>query len=131
MHWAICRFRRRAALAWIVGIGAALSETPALSHGLGERYDLPIPLGLFLAGAAAAVALSFLVVALALPAGARRRGAWLVLDDAPIVRQGLRLAARTVRLLSVAMFCFVIAAGALGAQGTVHNIAPIAVWVIW
>lgn len=37
---------------------------PAFAHGFGERFDLPIPLWLYLYGAAAAVLLSFVVVGL-------------------------------------------------------------------
>ena len=35
---------------------------PAAAHGFGQRYDLPVPLWLYVTGAAAAVALSFFVV---------------------------------------------------------------------
>src|ERR687898_2099844 len=37
---------------------------PALAHGFGPTYDIPIPLWLYLYGAAAAVVLSFLPLAL-------------------------------------------------------------------
>ena len=46
-----------------------LIATPARAHGFGERYDLPIPLSFYLAGAAAAVVVSFLIAALFLRAG--------------------------------------------------------------
>ena len=36
----------------------------AWAHAFGERYDLPVPLGYFVVGAAATVALSFVVAAL-------------------------------------------------------------------
>ena len=43
-----------------------LLATPglALAHGFGERYDLPVPLTLYVIGAGAAVGFSFLVIAL-------------------------------------------------------------------
>ena len=51
-----------------------LLPTPALGHGLGESYDLPVPLWLYLWGAFAAVGASFLVLLVAdtsLPAAGR------------------------------------------------------------
>jgi hypothetical protein len=40
-----------------------LSSAAADAHGFAERYDLPVPLNLYIGGSAAAVALSFVVVA--------------------------------------------------------------------
>ena len=36
----------------------------AYAHGFGERYDLPVPLWLYVGGAGATVALSFVVIGL-------------------------------------------------------------------
>src|SRR6266536_6338158 len=52
---------RTLAAAACVALGTA---APAAAHGFGQRYDLPLPLSLYLFGGAAAVALSFVVVAL-------------------------------------------------------------------
>ena len=41
-----------------------LSAGPALAHGCGPTYDIPIPLWLYLYGAAAAVVLAFVPLAL-------------------------------------------------------------------
>jgi hypothetical protein len=46
----------------ILAVGVALLAGPAYAHGFGERYDLPVPLWLYLTGAGAAVALSFVVI---------------------------------------------------------------------
>ena len=57
-----------------IGLAAAflpILGRAAAAHGFGVRYDLPVPLWLYLAGAGSAVALSF--VAIALFAGAPRR----------------------------------------------------------
>jgi len=49
---------------------AAVAPRPAIAHALGQVFTLPVPLGLYLAGAAAAVAASFVVaVVLVRPAG--------------------------------------------------------------
>src|SRR5262249_61863006 len=46
------------------GATVALFAGPANAHGFGQRYDLPIPLSFYLAGAAAVVVVTFLIVAL-------------------------------------------------------------------
>src|SRR5258708_20941141 len=43
---------------------AAVAADTAGAHGFGQRYDLPVPLGLWIAGAAAAVAFSFVAIGL-------------------------------------------------------------------
>src|SRR5260370_7095629 len=53
----------------ILTLGAAFGglcalAAPAWPHGFGQRYDLPLPLSLYLFGTAAAVILSFVVVGL-------------------------------------------------------------------
>ncbi|MGE5525006.1 MAG: hypothetical protein ACM3SS_14935 [Rhodospirillaceae bacterium] len=50
--------RARAALALLSGMPGA-----AGAHAFDARYDLPVPLSYFVAGATAAVALSFVVTA--------------------------------------------------------------------
>jgi hypothetical protein len=42
----------------------AAAPGTAAAHGFGQRYDLPVPLALWVTGAAAAVALSFVVIGL-------------------------------------------------------------------
>src|SRR6266702_4548715 len=41
-----------------------LFGAPAHAHGFGQRYDLPLPLSLYLFGTAAAVVVSFVIVGL-------------------------------------------------------------------
>lgn len=49
----------------IVALPLLFTHPPAAwAHAFGERYDLPVPLGYFVIGAAATVALSFVVAAL-------------------------------------------------------------------
>ena len=107
---------------------------PALAHGFGGSYNLPVPLWLYLYGAAAAVVLSF--VPLAMFAGKERGGTYhyprfdlfrvrslrAVLNAGPLVA-GLRL-------LSVALFALLIFAGLFGEQSG-YNVAPMFVWVVW
>lgn len=117
-----------------LGLFLLLPPTPALAHGLGETYDLPVPFWLYLFAAAAAVLISFVQVGLFVGEG-----------DAPhryprldLLRVGpLRalLTARpfltALRLLSVTLFVLVILSGLFGRQTPTGNFAPTFVWIIW
>jgi hypothetical protein len=105
----------------------------AFAHGLGQRYDLPVPLWLYLTGAAAAVALSFVVTGLFVrgnPGSASYPRLNLLQSRAgrffnhPMLLQ-------TCKLLSVILFVLVILAGLLGRQNPARNLAPPFIWVIW
>ena len=43
----------------LIAAACCIIATPAAAHGFGQRYELPVPLTLYLWGAAAAVVLSF------------------------------------------------------------------------
>lgn len=115
-----------------------LVSHPAFAHGLGQSYNLPIPLWLYLFGAGAAVLVSF--VPIALFAGERKGG-----EDTPyryprfdLLRVGfLRavLAGRAtllgLRLLSVGLFLLVVLTGLFGRQDADSNFAPTFVWIVW
>src|ERR1700740_115460 len=45
-------------------VASCAVATSAEAHGFGQRYDLPLPLSLYLFGTAAAVVLSFVIVGL-------------------------------------------------------------------
>lgn len=121
--------RVRSSRRCVTALGA-LWCSGAAAHGFGQRYDLPVPLFLYLSGAAAAVVLSFVVMAAfvrltpgnalmrAFDAGARR------LSIHPLVVIGGRLAA-------VIVLIAVVIAGFFGNPAPVKNIAPIMVWAIW
>ncbi len=122
----------------MVGVGLLLVAWPASSvhaHGFGERYDLPVPLGLYVAGSGAAVALSFVVIGLFV------RGA-PGLRDYPrlnllrwpgqgVVGFVLRAAVLLTRAAAVGVFVLVVAAGLLGDEAPTRNLAPTMVWVVW
>jgi hypothetical protein len=107
--------------------------SPAFAHALRQRYDLPIPLGLYLAGAGAAVALSFVVVALF-----TRRPLWRgtyprinLLRFWPFWMLAHHSVLFPCRLLSVGVFALIVLAGTFGNQNPFKNVAPTAVWVVW
>jgi hypothetical protein len=106
----------------------ALAARAAEGHGAGERYDLPLPLVYFVAGAALTVALSFVAAAVATRAAPRAASsAGLVLPLGPL---GLLLRG-AARLVGLALFVLVIAAGLLGDPHPMKNLAPTLVWIIW
>ena len=127
----LARFTRLGTgLALIVG---GLLETPAYAHGFGERYDLPVPLWLYLAGAGATVALSFVVI------GFFVRGTPGPHDYPRLNllrwRAGRALIHPTVvipiKVASVALFLLLIVAGLIGDSAPTNNLAPTLVWVLW
>ena len=112
---------------------AALIALPALgddalAHALAQRYDLPLPLGYFLAASGAVVAMTFVILALF----------WRHSDE-PIEARDYTILRGTVpdlvvtssQLLAVLAMTLLVVAGLFGNPGTFKNITPVAVWVIW
>ncbi len=100
----------------------------AVAHALAQRYDLPLPLGFFLAGAGAAVAVSFVVLALFWRSD---RGQF---DAATRPWTGGAIPhfiAGCCQAVGGALLLLIICAGLVGNQSTFKNIAPVAVWVAW
>jgi hypothetical protein len=107
---------------------------PALAqaHGFGLRYDLPLPLSLYLAATAAAIVLSFVVVGVFVrdtPGG--RAYPHVDLLRSPRAR---RIAAHgvapLVRLAALALALTTLAAGFLGNPDPYRNLAPTLVWIV-
>ena len=114
--------KRAAAAAALTLVGAS----PAVAHAIAERYDLPVPLGYFVAGSAAVVAVTFAIAALFVFAAPRLREERRVHPP-----DALCPLAHSVRGYGVAMFLLVLAAGLFGHEHPVRNIAPTMVWVGW
>jgi hypothetical protein len=109
------RALRAAAVAVLVwAVPALAGARPALAHGFGQRYDLPVPLWLYLYGAAGAVLLSFVVFGLFV--GERRAaGGYPRLNLLRFEFFRMTLASRAfisgMRVASVALFGLVILTG--------------------
>jgi hypothetical protein len=128
-----CRRRKPGVALAAVHTGFCAGAAPAAAHGFGQRYDLPLPLSLYLFGTAAAVVLSFVVVGLfarhapgarsypRLDLGGYRLGRWLA---HPALSALLKLIAAGLLVLTVT-------AGFFGNQDPYRNIAPTLVWIIW
>src|SRR5438445_2335932 len=109
-------------------IAATLALLPgeAAAHAFGTRYDLPLPLSLWLWTAGATVALSFVVFALVL-----RRGAGKVAYPRIALPVPHPLIIETIRAISFAAFVTLLACGLLGSQDPFRNIVPAFVWIAW
>jgi hypothetical protein len=126
------RFNCRPIAARLAAIlGFVIPAGPAQAHAFGARYDLPLPLEFYLAGAAAAVALSFVVMALFFRAPPGRSDL-LSLDQIGSRPKRIHpFAAGFLQIVSVGLFLLVIAAGFFGTQEPSANIAPTFIWIIW
>jgi len=111
----------------------SLAAPPALAHAFGVRYDLPLPLGLYLTGAGAAVLLSFIVMARFLKRHdkAAETSRFDLLDAPGLGWLGSSVVLNTIRGLSVAVFALLLWAAFFGNANTFRNIAPPFVWIIW
>ena len=117
----------------LLAVLAALATTPVYAHGVGDRYDLPLPLSYFAAGGAAAVALSFVIIGLVVKRESRvvsyprfnlLRYSWLEsLLGGPLLWP--------VKTFSVFLLGLVIAAAFAGTNLPEGNFSPAFVWIIW
>ena len=104
---------------------------PAYGHGFGLRYDLPLPLTLWIIGAACAIVLSFVVISIAVRANASAGAQQAVVRwhiDYSVTSPAIRL---VVQVLAVAALVLVVAAGIAGDQTPTRNFAPTAIWIAW
>lgn len=128
------RHVRITVLALVLLLPALLYAKPALAHGLGRSYDLPLPVWLYLYGAAAAVLVSFVPISLFAGKPHAPRG-YPRFDLFRIGPLRALLNARPfltgLRLLSVALFLLVILSGFFGQQMSSSNFAPTFVWITW
>ena len=109
-----------------------LLPAPLYAHAFGQRYDLPIPLSYFMAGAAATVALSFVVIGMFLRGGsAEYRYPRFNLLSLPGAALTSRIKALVAQVISVLLLLLVIAASLFGSDNPLTNLSPTFVWIIW
>lgn len=109
----------------------ALAAAPgtASAHAFGARYELPVPVWLFIVGAALTVTLTFVVVAAFAGRHLERFAAWrLDFSANALPRAFLVRALQTAGLVGLAL---VIVAGLIGTRDPNRNIAPTLVWIVW
>jgi hypothetical protein len=110
----------------VVAIALA-APVPAQAHAFAERYDLPLPLGFYLAGAGLAVALSFLGSFLLMRPGWSPK----LHVDIPVPPALARLASGLIRAAALLLLAAVMVIGAVGPESPTQNFATVFVWVIW
>src|SRR5215471_959816 len=122
----------------VVGLCAAIAgacafAASARAHGFGQRYDLPLPLSLYLFGTAAAVVLSFVVVGLFTRHSPGARGYPRIDLLAHPVDRWLAhpVLLASLKLITAGVFVSTVTAGFCGNQDPYRNIAPTLVWIIW
>src|SRR5215471_4982553 len=113
--------------------GACAFAAPAWAHGFGQRYDLPLPLSLYLFGTAAAVILSFVVVGLFArhTPGARGYPRFDLVAHRPGRWLGYPVLLALLKVIAAGVFILTVTAGFCGSQDPYRNIAPTLVWIIW
>ena len=95
--------RRALRCAWLAA--AAFAGTGnAWAHAFGARYELPVPVWLFVVGGALTVTLTFVVLAVFVRGGAERyaRTCWKLQGTAPGRLMGAPALTATLKLLGVA-----------------------------
>lgn len=114
---------------WQVGLIATtvLAASRAQAHAFGARYDLPLPLELYLAAAGMAVAASFIAALLFLRAGQTRP---LHLDISVPTSVG-RVLSAMLGIVGVLVLAVLLGAAFSGPQEAVRNFATVGIWVIW
>ena len=123
------------AAAGLLLLAGVVLAPPALAHGFGERYDLPLPLRFFVIAGAAAVVLSFVVAAAFLRGGGASRQAhqsyprYNLLRLAPVRWLAGPWGLGILRTLSVILTVYVIIGALIGSERAALNPAPAAVYV--
>jgi hypothetical protein len=119
-------------LAFIVVPAVALWAGEAAAHGFGQRYDLPVPLGMFIFAGAAAVALSFVVAGFFLrhAPDTANYPRYNLLRLAPFRVLAHPITRGIVQAFFAALLILVIVAGLIGAQNPNTNLIVTMVWVI-
>jgi len=123
--------RRVVLLAAATGGTWLATAAPASAHGLGGRTDLPLPVWMFVYGAAGAVVVSFAALAAFWPV-ARLQGGVAGVALAPASRTGWTAAvAGAARAVGVVLFLVVLGAAVFGPAEAADNLAPAAVYIVF
>jgi hypothetical protein len=124
----------RAAAALALGLIAwAASGDPAHAHAFGQRYELPVPVWLFVIGGALTVTVTFVMVAVFARGGAAAyAAARLDLSRTVLGRVlGHALARASARACGVLVLALALLAGFFGPSDPNANPVPVLIWVAW
>ena len=101
---------------------------PVGAHGFGQRFDLPLPLWLWITGAGLTVLLSFSIVVDFLPRSLERLDLSAYAGTRALTHPVTIIALRSFVL---GMFVVTIISALWGTTEPTRNLAPTMVWVIW
>jgi hypothetical protein len=117
----------------LFGVAAASPASQSCAHGFGQRFDLPLPLWLWLTGAGGTIVLTFLLMGLFMKEAPSKPGyPRFDLLAFRVVRwiANPRIVA-LLRTLAVLLFVLTICAGFIGNQDLYFNLITPMVWVVW
>jgi hypothetical protein len=122
---------RRALLTVSIAAGVVVfGVSPASAHGVGERADLPLPLGFFTWGAAIALILSFVALRALCP-----RPRLDAASEGHPLPDWVQAAAPTgravLRVIGLAFYLVVLTAAWFGLDTPAANIAPVSLYVVF
>ena len=110
----------------------SLNMQPVEAHAFAQRYDLPIPLWLYLLAAGLTVFVSFFVIVIFVTKHEKNDGPIIELLDNGVGRVFVNpYFLSLLRFSSVMFFLLAISAGLFGVQNIEKNLLPSTVWVIW
>lgn len=119
-------------IVFLIGFFVSISVNPVFAHGFGERYDLPVPLEMYLFGAGLAIILSFFVMGIFFRRNISSHGYpkfnVLRIGFARMITNSILIG--SLRFFSFGIFLLVILAGLFGTQEPAANIGPTMVWII-
>ncbi|MBW3612588.1 MAG: hypothetical protein KY392_01860 [Chloroflexi bacterium] len=112
---------RRRRVAGVAGVAVAALPAPVLGHAIGGTYQLPLPLWMYLVGAAVAVGASFVVTALL-----QRRAADAVPPRWPVPGSLAAVTRWALRAIGLAWWY-----GAIAVGFVVGDISPLPAVLLW
>lgn len=108
-----------------------ISPTAALAHGFGERYDLPIPLYLYVIGGGLTVTISIFFISFMLKKVDSSFEYTRFNFSTNISEKLSIILVSFVRVISIWVFVVCIISGFVGDQQPSNNIFPTFFWIIW
>ncbi len=117
--------------AWLLLPALLSAPVPALAHSFGRTYSIPVPVWMYLYGAAAALALSFLLIAwFATSAAEHGTGGEIALDGSRPVRLAQKLLP-PLQLVSLLGLLLATATALFGARNPYINFSMTWFWVLF
>ena len=117
----------------VLSIGTIIFSPTVVGHGFGQRYDLPVPLWLWVIGAGLTIVASFVIVGVV----SRDRRGTTTYPRVNLLRvEFMRslahwLSLGLLRVLAVVFLITTVLAGFIGDPDPFHNLARVMVWVVW